>query len=250
MAAFTAALEGTVSGQRNVDEGILAFTLGTELGTGWIDAAGRLPEIPLEVYNYIIDLGSLPEREFGADDPRSINNFNTGLAGTVQKYACQSGVFRLALKRFRETRSDRYDQLFREGYLTARGGEISIVTGPRDMRKPLLEFFMRLAAEGRDEEIRSVFREIGEYLAVTCREMRQILGMRVMRPVLFGRVVKDPTCMTLIREGAARVSPDLSLEVADDGLAATALMRQLRDDGRYTVAQFAQAVGAAHFSVL
>jgi hypothetical protein len=62
--------------------------------------------------------------------------------------------------------------------------------------------------------------------------------------------VKDPACIALIREGATRVSPDLVVEVADDGLAATGLMRQLRDDGRYTVAQFAQAVGAVYFSVL
>ncbi len=250
MAAFTAALEGAVSGQRNSDDGIIAFTLGTELGTGWLDPAGRLPEIPLEVYNYIIDLGSLPEQGFGADDPRSINNFNTGLAGTVQKYVCQSGVFRLALKYFSKNRPDLYDQLFKDGYLALKDGTVSIAADPRDMRKPLLEFLMRLAAAGSDETIRDVFREIGEYLAVTCREAKQILGMRVMRPVLFGRVVKDPACMALIKEGAARVSPDLVIEVADDNLAATDLMRQLRDDGHYTVAQFAQAVGAVYFSVL
>ena len=250
MAAFTAALEGAVSGQRNADDGIIAFTLGTELGTGWIDPAGLLPEIPLEVYNYIIDLGSLPERGFGADDPRSINNFNTGLAGTVQKYVCQSGVFRLALKYFSMYRPDLYDQVFRDGYVALKDGTISIATEPRDMRKPLLEFLMRCAATGSDETIRDVFREIGEYFAVTCRETKQVLGVGVMRPVLFGRVVKEPACMALIREGASRVSPDLVIEVADDGLAATGLMRQLRDDGRYTVAQFAQAVGAAYFSVL
>lgn len=250
MAAFTAALEGAVAGQRNADDGIIAFTLGTELGTGWLDPAGRLPEIPLEVYNYIIDLGSLPERVFGADDPRSINNFNTGLSGTVQKYVCQSGVFRLALKYLSEHRPDLYNELFRNGYFTLKDGTISIAMEPRDMRKPLLEYLMRHAAGGRDETIGDVFRGIGEFLAVTCRETKEILGVRVMRPVLFGRVVKDPTCIALIREGASRVSPDLVIEVADDGLAATRLMRQLRDDGRYTVAQFAQAVGAVYFSVL
>ena len=250
MAAFTAALEGAVSGQRNADDGIIAFTLGTELGTGWIDQAGRLPEIPLEVYNFVIDLGSLPERAFGADDPRSINNFNTGLAGTVQKYVCQSGVFRLALKHFLRDRPDLYEKVFKDGYLAVKDGTVSIVTEPRDMRKPLLEFLMHLAAGGSDETIREVFREIGEYLAVTSLETKQILGMSVMRPVLFGRVVKDPACISLIREGASRVSPGLVVEVADDGLAATGLMRQLRDDGRYSVAQFAQAVGAVYFSVL
>jgi hypothetical protein len=39
-----------------------------------------------------------------------------------------------------------------------------------------------------------------------------MLGVRVMRPVLFGRVVKDPACMALIREGVSRVSPDLVIE--------------------------------------
>ena len=56
-------------------------------------------------------------------------------------------------------------------------------------------------------------------------------GMRTLRPVLFGGVARDPTCILLIREGASRVSPDLPLEAADDGLAATGLMRQLSDDG-------------------
>ena len=250
MAAFTAALEGAVSGQRNADDGIIAFTLGTELGTGWIDPAGRLPEIPLEVYNFVIDLGSLPESGFGADDPRSINNFNTGLGGTVQKYVCQSGVFRLALKYFKTRRPDLYDSLFTDGYCLVKDGTISIAAEPRDMRKPLLELLMRLAAGGTDETIRDVFREIGEFLAVTCRETKRILAMRAMRPVLFGRVVKDPACMALIREGAARVSPDLVVDVADDGLAATGLMRQLRDEGRFSVAQFAQAVGAVYFPAL
>ncbi len=250
MAAFTAALEGAVSGQRNADDGIIALTLGTELGAGWIEASGRMPEIPLEVYNYIIDLGSLPERAFGADDPRSINNFNTGLAGTVQKYVCQSGVFRLALRYFSTRRPDLHDALIRDGYCTLRDGTMSVASEPRDMRKPLLEFLMRLAADGKNEPISRVFREIGEFLAVTCQEMTQILGVRAVRPVLFGRVVKDPACMALMREGASRVSPDLVIDVADDGLAATDVMKQLRDDGRYTVAQFAQAVGAAYFSVL
>ena len=248
MAAFTAALERAVTRRGRVEEGILAFTLGTELGTGWLDEEGRLPQIPLEVYNYIIDLGSRPERAFGPDDPRSINNFNTGLPGTLQKYVCQSGVFRLALKAFAEHDPARSERLFREGYLVHQGNEVAIAASPRDMRKPLLERLMQEAAAG-DALMGGVFRQIGEYLAVTCRETQDTLGVRVMRPVLFGRVVKETACIRLIREGAARRSPDLVLEVADEGLAGTPLMMQLRDGGRYSVAQFAQAVGAAYFSL-
>ena len=47
---------------------------------------GSIPEIPLEVYNFIIDLGSFEQKKYDANDVRSINNFNTGLAGTLHKY--------------------------------------------------------------------------------------------------------------------------------------------------------------------
>ena len=44
------------------------------------------------------------------------------------------------------------------------------------------------------------------------------------------------------------LAPDLVLAVADDELANTALMQQLRDAEGYTVAQFAQAIGAIHYA--
>ena len=95
MAAFTTAVEQAAAGT-DLSDGFFAHTLGTELGTGWILPDGSIPEIPLEVYNFIIDLGSFDQRRFPAPDVRSINNVNTGLPGTLQKYTSQSGVFRLA----------------------------------------------------------------------------------------------------------------------------------------------------------
>jgi hypothetical protein len=49
-------------------------------------------------------------------------------------------------------------------------------------------------------------------------------------------------------EGARAIAPALVLEVADDEMANTDLMRQLRDSEVYTVAQFAQAIGAVHYA--
>ena len=49
-------------------------------------------------------------------------------------------------------------------------------------------------------------------------------------------------------EGARAIAPALELVVADDEMANTDLMRQLRDSERYTVAQFAQAIGAVHYA--
>mgnify|MGYP001115092221 CR=1 FL=1 len=76
----------------DVSRGFFAHTLGTELGTGWVRPDGSIPEIPLEVYNFIIDLGSFPQKQYDANDVRSINNFNTLLPGTLQTGHCSGGV--------------------------------------------------------------------------------------------------------------------------------------------------------------
>ena len=250
MAAFTAAVELSFSGDEGINDGILAHTLGTELGTGWLDEKGNLPEIPLEVYNYIIDLGCRPERRFPSDDLRSLNNFNTKIAGTLQKYTSQSGVFRLTMKYFPSQRPDLLRELYDKGFLkNGIDGSIHTRQEPRDMRKALLEHLMALPEREGEGVCRDIFREIGEYLAVMWQEIRFILNPRATNRVLFGRLVKNPVCFRLIAEGAARIAPGMELTAADEESAWTPIMRQLRDDGRYTVAQFAQAVGAVHFAV-
>lgn len=70
MAAFTAAVEQAAAGA-DVSKGFFAHTLGTELGTGWVRPDGSIPEIPLEVYNFIIDLGSFAQKQYDANDVRS-----------------------------------------------------------------------------------------------------------------------------------------------------------------------------------
>lgn len=147
-----------------VQQGVFAFTLSTELGTGWLTKDGIIPKIPLEVYNYIIDLGSTPERE-------------------------------------------------------------------------------------NDEVCRRIFREVGEFLAITCIESDAILHPATKTRILFGRLVKNSTCFKLMQEGAAGRAPEYTLLAADADMAHTPLMRRLQADPNYTVAQFAQAVGSIHFAV-
>lgn len=252
MAAFTAAVEMTASADaEEAETGVFAHTLGTELGTGWVDENGEIPEIPLEAYNYIIDLGSTPEREFEPDDVRSINNFNTGLAGTLQKYTSQSGVFRLAVKYFKEFRMDLYEELFEKGFIVKMviGGKegLYLKTEPVDLRKPFLEYVMDLAEKEDCEACRRIFKEIGEYLAVTWEETENILHPKVKSRVLFGRLVKNHTCFDLMMEGAQRITPDIKMAIADGEMANTELMKQLKENKTYTVAQFAQAVGAIYY---
>ena len=248
MAAFTAAVELAAVGE-DVSHGFFAHTLGTELGTGWVKSDGTIPGIPLEVYNFIIDLGSFAQKAYPSSDVRSINNFNTSLPGTLQKYTCQYGVFRLAAKYLPKEDPQLYQHLFDEGLFAEEGEAVIVPVAPKDMRKSALEFFMKKAAEGHSVCSR-IFREIGTYLAVTWQETEYFLHPEAKERSLFGRLVKVPACFALMNEGARERVPSLNQYAADSSLANTDLMKQLDAHPDYTVAQFAQAVGAIYFGCL
>jgi hypothetical protein len=257
MASFAAAVEIAASPEADkVADGVFAHTLGTELGTGWVTEAGAIPDIPLEVYNFIIDLGSRPERVYEPDDLRSVNNFNTGLPGTLQKYCSQSGVFRLAMKYFPQERPDLFRELRDKGYIVQRraggasGGPLGwyVPTEPVDQRKPFLEHMMKLPDREKDETNRRIWREIGEFLAVTLLETKRILEPGTDERFLFGRLVKNRTCFDLMAEGGRGIVPGISLTVAGTGMANTPLMKELERHPEFTVAQFGQAIGAVYFA--
>ena len=250
MAAFTAAMELIAQGKSSrLKDGRFAHTLGTELGTGWIDEAGDIPEIPLEVYNFIIDLGSLGARRYHPDDLRSINNFNTGLPGTLQKFMAQNGVFRLAIKASQSGDGSLYHELLEKGFIEEGKDGVFVVLEPKDMRKPLLEFLMGRCEAG-DSEMESVFLEVGRSTGITFCETEHILSPKTKERIMYGRLVKTPRCFELIRKGAGQVDASLQLSVADDQSAFSDLMRQLRAHHVYSVAQFAQSVGALYYGNL
>lgn len=248
MAAFTAAVEVAAAG-RNLSGGIFAHSLGTDLGTGWILPDGAIPEIPLEVYNFIIDLGSFAQRACDPRDVRSVRNFGTRLPGTLQKYTGQYGVFRLAAKHLPETDPALYRRILDAGLFQWEGERLTVPTEPADMRKPCLECLMQAAADAASPAA-ELFRAVGECLGIAWRETRFLLRPACRARTLFGRLVKTPACFEEMCEGARRVAPELALEVADEALANTPLMRQLAGHPLYTVAQFAQAVGAIHYACL
>ena len=92
------------------------------------------------------------------------------------------------------------------------------------MRKPCLEYFMDKAADSAHPACAEIFRQIGEYLAVTWSETQYILLPETPDRTLFGRLVKNPVCFDL--------------------------MCQLDSHPDYTVAQFAQAVGAIFYGCM
>lgn len=258
MAAFTAAIERAASGDiESLKSGFFAHTLGTELGTGWVREDGTIPDIPLEVYNCIIDLGSYPEREFHADDLRSVKNFNTDLPGTLQKYASQSGVFRLAMKYFPLEKPELFKELIdknlvKEIQTQTDGKSESRFVVPSenpDMRKPFLEHMMALLERENDEVNQKIWQDVGESLGVALVETEKLLAPKSNKRILFGRLVKRKACFQAMEKGARNIVPDIEFEIADSTLAHTPLMKQLDGDKNFTVAQFAQAIGAVYYAV-
>jgi len=246
LAAFTAAVELAYSDRsKEVTKGVLAHTLGTEFGTGWIDENGEIPQIPLEIYNGIIDMGNYPAREYEPFDLRSMLNFNTCISGTLQKYASQTGAYRLAVEYFKKYAKEMYDELCKKGFVEEKNGGIYVVLSPNDMRKSLLAYIMKLADEGQPQAER-VFKEIGKYLAATWCETEFLLQPLTKNRILYGRFVKSQKCLKLMQEGANEML-NITMEAGDDDLAFTPLMLALKNNPDYTVAQFGQAVGAVHF---
>lgn len=239
MAAFTAALELAAGGEEElIRGGVIAHSLGTDLGTGWLRADGTIPAFPLELYDLLLDLGDLPSAALPPEDLRSTRNENSGMNG-VRRYLGQAAAWRLGWK---------LDPRLLDGF-TARSGELLIVpTAPKDLRKPCLEHLMTLAAQGQPEA-EEIFRTIGENLSVVTREMRWLFGDTPPRRILFGRFVKSRRCFELLCEGFEKGDARTELMTADEEMANTALMKQLARMPGVTVAQFAQAVGAIYYAL-
>lgn len=236
IAAFTAAAELAFSGNvPDLSGGVIAHSLGTDFGFGCLLPDGSIPQTPMELYDFLLDLGSLHRAQLPPEDLRSIRNENSGLAG-ARRYLGQAAAFRLA--------AERQPRLL-TGFARREGGLLTI---PSDLRKPCLEHLMDRAQAG-DPDAQWVFYQVGVHLGQISRELDWVMAPRTGDRYLFGRFVKSPVCFRLMAEGCRSVLPRLRLEAADEDLACTPLMRDLAGQN-VTVAQFGQAVGAMYFAAM
>ena len=239
IAAFTAAMELAHCGRGGeLEHGVIAHSLGTDLGTGWLSADGSIPEAPMELYDLLLDLGSRPGRALPADDLRSVRNENSGLPD-MRRCLGQAAAYRLAWQA---------DPTLLDSF-AVREDEILHIQRSPDLRKPCLAHLMEQASRG-NPAARGIFRTIGENLGQVCRELDWLLRPETDVRFLFGRFVKEPDCFSLLREGCAAAAPGVRLEAMDEALACTPLMRELSRRPNISTAQFAQAVGAVYFSMM
>ena len=235
IAAFTAAAELARESTPDFSGGIVAHALGTDFGMGFLAPDGTIPEMPMELYDFLLDLGSFPQRRLSPDDLRSTRNENSGLPG-ARRYLGQAAAFRLAY----EAAPSLLD-----GFVQKQN---DVLTIPPEKRKACLAFLMERAAQN-DGAAQSVFRSVGRHIGQISREMAPLLRPQTDIRYLFGRFVKEPVCFRLLQEGCREIAPALRLEAADEELSCTPLMRALSGHGA-TVAQFGQAIGAMYFAAM
>lgn len=238
MAAFTAAMELAMERPEEIEKGVIAHSLGTDFGSGWLDADGKIPGLSLEMYDFLLDLGSLDKQSYALEDLRSVKNENSGLPG-ARRYLGQAGVFRMAWEK---------NPALLDGFTARFGDTVVVPTEPEDLRKPCLEHLMQMAVNG-DGDACEIFRQVGENFAHMGLEIDYALRPESRVRYIFGRFVKNPRCFELIQEGCRKIMPGLILKAADDDMAVTPLMRQLAALESVTVAQFAQAIGAIYYGV-
>lgn len=235
IAAFTAAAELAWQGDPDLSGGVVAHALGTDFGMGYLYGDGSIPEMPVELYDFLLDLGSFPQRELSPDDLRSTRNENSGLPG-ARRYVGQAAAFRLAYEA---------DPSLLDGFTARQGFALTV---PADKRKDCLAHLMARAADG-DPAARRVFLQVGRGVGEMSRELALLLHPATDTRYLFGRFVKDSACFRLLQEGCRQVVPSLRLEAADEELSCTPLMRALSAHG-VTVAQFGQAIGAMYYAAM
>jgi len=239
MAAFTAAAEMNRAGETDaLKNGICAFAIGTDLGTGILDENGCVPEAPAELYDLLADMGSLPSRALDENDLRCVRNENSGLNG-ARRYVGQASAFRYAYK---------YDPSLLEGFVEKKNGCLQIISQP-DMRKPCLEMLMQKAAGG-NPAAEEIFVSIGRNFGIILGEMQRFYGLKPDKYYIFGRFAKQPRCFELLKNGCAQTAPVAELAAADEDMANTSLMKQLAARDGVSVAQYGQAVGAVYFALL
>ncbi|MDR0362542.1 MAG: hypothetical protein LBJ46_07670 [Planctomycetota bacterium] len=227
------------------DKCLLAHTIGTEMGTGVISPVGAEQDIPLEGYNWILDLGCGEEAFLDPDDVRSAANFNTAAPGTVQKIISQSGLIRLAVRNFQKRRPDRLDELLADGLLVweRREGRRLLVVGhePRDRRGELVRRLAALLRDG-DECVGDAYREMGMAMGVLIEAMGELLDGIELSRFVSGGVVAEDGCFAAFRDGLAAAYPDYGVTRIDTETTYSPLLGKLgcRDLG------FLTAVGAAY----
>ncbi|MDI9491238.1 MAG: ROK family protein [Clostridiaceae bacterium] len=210
----------------------MVHTIGTEMGTGFLSSIPIVQKIPLECYQYVIDLGMQNYSKYVPSDIRSINNTNSEISGTVQKYVTQMGLFRLSITDMLENDPNSFQQLITEGFIEYRGNELRVVTDPEDMRSKLTYFLTDEMLHKGNKSVRRALLQMGHALAATIDQVKMIIPEMGTERVLSGGIVSDTIAYNTLKEGLHSVKPTYNISRLGDKPSKLPLVQSLPPNKR------------------
>ena len=182
--------------------------------------------IPLECYQYIIDLGMNSSLEYDSTDIRSVKNTNSKIPGTVQKYVTQMGLFRLSIQGMLRNDIETFKILIDEDLIKYENGLLTVNLEPKDMRSKLTYRLIEMLNEG-DESVSEAMLTMGKALATTIDQVSTILPEVVNERILSGGIVSDNLAYETIKKGILKTRPQYKIERLGDDNSCLPLLKNL-----------------------
>jgi hypothetical protein len=243
-ASYLISVEQSLAEKTIIDEqGMFVNTVGTEMGTGFISRGGTVQYIPLEDYQHVIDLGNTDYWKYPLNDIRSVNNMNTGIPGTVQKYVTQLGLFRMAISEFMEHDKTVIEELAAQNLIRYDPGAdmIETVTNPVNAREKLTWFLAGRLLEEKNPVMENVFRSMGKAMGILIDQ--DLLLFPEIKPVrlMSGGIMADDAGFRLFREAVKKHNPAYEIIRLDENTVHHPLLKKIPPGKR----NFTVAVGSA-----
>ena len=243
-ASYLLSVEQSLSENTLIDEhGIFVNTVGTEMGTGFVSRGGTIHYIPLEDYQHIIDLGNTDYWKYPLNDLRSINNMNTGIPGTVQKYITQLGLFRMAASWFLEHDRSVIEKMAAQKLVSfdAENDIIEMITDPINTREKLTLLLTRQMLSEENPVVEEVFRTMGKAMGVLIDQDLLLFPEIKPRRLISGGIMADDGVFRLFSGALKEHNPSYEAIRLDENIVLHPLLKKIPREKR----NFTAAVGGA-----
>ena len=239
-ASYLISVEQSLADNTIIDEqGMFINTVGTEMGTGFISRGGTIQYIPLEDYQHVIDLGNTDYGNYPLNDIRSINNMNTGISGTVQKYVTQLGLFRMAVSEFLKKDKHTIETLAAQGLIRYNPQEdlVEMITEPINTREKLTWLLTDQMLKEKNPVMEEVFTTMGEAMSILIDQ--DLLLFPEIRPIrlVSGGIMANDDAFRLFRDAVRKHNPAYEIIRLDEKTVYNPLLKKLpREKRNFTVA--------------
>jgi hypothetical protein len=243
-ASYLISAEQSLAEETIIDEqGMFVNSVGTEMGTGFISRGGTIQYIPLEDYQHVIDLGNTAYAQYPLNDIRSVNNMNTGISGTVQKYVTQLGLFRMAVTAFAEKDTSVIEAWAAQHLIRYDPAEdrIEMITDPVNAREKLTWLLTDNLLNEQNPVMEGVLRAMGKAMGILIDQ--DLLLFPEIRPVrlMSGGIMAGDAAFDLFRGALKAHNPSYEVIRLDENTVHNPLLKKIPREKR----NFTVAVGSA-----